>query len=137
MSSDHDSRESHSKQPSPNMPPKMPPSMPQDMQQKMLEIGARYLQRTTGEIEELRRMAANLSINGADSLKELEILAHRIRGSGAVFGYTTISDLAGEMEMLAVETLRSANIDSQLAERFARHIDALEAEVNTCIAKKP
>lgn len=124
MSSEQDSRARDSKQ------------QALEMQQKMLEIGARYLKRTIGELDDLRRMTTDISTNGVESLKELEVLAHRIRGSGAVFGYSKISDLAGEIEMLAVERMRSAQIDPQLADQFASYIDALAAEVSATSAAK-
>jgi chemotaxis protein histidine kinase CheA len=102
----------------------------QEMQKKMLEIGGRFLQRTRGEIDDLRRMATDISTRGVDALKDLEVLSHRIRGSGAVFGFAKVSDIAGVIEMLAVESARCSTIDAQLVSQFAQHIDELALEVS-------
>jgi chemotaxis protein histidine kinase CheA len=104
-----------------------------DMQRKMAEIGARYLARTAGELGDLQRMVTQLPTGGNTTLKEIEVLAHRIRGSGAVFGFTRLSDVAGIIEMLAVDSAlvdprsRMRN-DALLAEEFAVHVRQLVAE---------
>jgi HPt (histidine-containing phosphotransfer) domain-containing protein len=110
-----------------------------DMQRKMAEIGARYLARTTAELGDLQRMVTELPTGGNATLKEIEILAHRIRGSGAVFGFAQLSDIAGVIEMLAVDSalidLRSKmRNDAQLAEQFAVHLQQLVAETQAAAA---
>jgi HPt (histidine-containing phosphotransfer) domain-containing protein len=110
-----------------------------DMQRKMAVIGARYLARTTAELGDLQRMVTELPTGGNATLKEIEILAHRIRGSGAVFGFAQLSDIAGVIEMLAVDSalidLRSKmRNDAQLAEQFAVHLQQLVAETQAAAA---
>ena len=57
-----------------------------ELQDKMAAIGVRYLARTEGEAQDLLRLVEQLPVGGATTMKEIELLAHRIRGSGAVFG---------------------------------------------------
>jgi hypothetical protein len=105
-----------------------------DMRRKMAEIGARYLARTANEIGDLQRMVAQLPTGGNATLKEIEILAHRIRGSGAVFGFGTLSDVAGDIEMLAVDSASTTRDDALLAEQFASHLQRLIVEMNAAAA---
>jgi len=110
-----------------------------DMQRKMAEIGSRYLARTITELGDLQRMVTQLPTGGNATLKEIEILAHRIRGSGAVFGFAKLSDIAGTIEMLAVDSAlidprSKMRNDVQLAEQFAVHLQHLVSETQAAVA---
>ena len=107
------------------------------MRSKMAEIGARYLARTVSEIADLEMMVARLPASGKVALKEIEVLAHRIRGSGAVFGYAKLSDAAGEIEMLAVSSAATelANATDLMAQ-FTAHIQTLSAETQRATTQK-
>jgi chemotaxis protein histidine kinase CheA len=116
-------------------------SIDTDMRRKMAEIGARYIARTLTELGDLERMVSQLPAGGNATLRQIEVLAHRIRGSGAVFGFAKLSDAAGVMEMLAVEsaadTSRDAQRNAQLAEQFAAHLKCLIAETHAASAITP
>jgi HPt (histidine-containing phosphotransfer) domain-containing protein len=105
------------------------------MRRKLAEIGARYLARTASEITDLHRLVAELPNGGKSTLKEIEVLAHRIRGSGAVFGYVKLSDIAGEIEMLAV---RQAAVESpsfpDLMTQFSAYVHTLSSETQLATA---
>ena len=115
-----------------------------DLPRKMAEIGARYIARTLTELGDLERMVRQLPSGGNATLKEIESLAHRIRGSGAVFGFAALSDAAGVMEMLAVDsTLDSVDTAANeqhfaaLAKQFAAHLQCLTAETHAAAAITP
>jgi hypothetical protein len=102
----------------------------EEMRRKMAAIGARYLARTETEILDLQKMIEQLAVASPSTrngiLKEIEVLSHRIRGSGAVFGYAQLSDAAGVIEMLAVDSALEDDLDvARLSIQFANHLDAL------------
>ena len=71
------------------------------LRQQMAQIGVRYLGRTLGEMQRMRELLDS-ALNGSPALlKDLEHLAHKIHGSGAMFGFDSLSDTAGEIEHVA------------------------------------
>jgi HPt (histidine-containing phosphotransfer) domain-containing protein len=71
------------------------------LQQQMAQIGVRYLGRTLGELQRMHELLHS-ALNGSPAmLKDLEHLAHKIHGSGAMFGFDALSDTAGEVEHIA------------------------------------
>jgi HPt (histidine-containing phosphotransfer) domain-containing protein len=71
------------------------------LKQQMAQIGGRYLVRTLGEMQRLRDLLHSV-LNGSPALlKDLEHLAHKIHGSGAMFGFDAVSDHAAEIEHIA------------------------------------
>jgi HPt (histidine-containing phosphotransfer) domain-containing protein len=71
------------------------------LRQQMAQIGTRYLTRTLGELHRIRELAAQVQSGSAAELKDLEHAAHKIHGSGAMFGFEQVSDRAGEIEHIA------------------------------------
>jgi chemotaxis protein histidine kinase CheA len=107
-----------------------------DMQRKMSEIGARYLVRTSNEVADLRRHVTTLAVEGRSALKAIEMLSHRIHGSGAVFGFGKVSDVAGQIEMLAVQGSAADVLDAaMLAAQFSGYIQQLAAETEFALAR--
>ena len=92
---------------------------PENLASRMAAIGQRYLARTQTEIAELHALVARLSTADPQALKDIELLAHRIRGSGAVFGYHKLSDAAGVIEALALHA----------SDRVASDLEALRGEL--------
>jgi HPt (histidine-containing phosphotransfer) domain-containing protein len=70
-------------------------------QQQLASIGTRYLARTLGEMTRLRELLESVLSGGPGTMREVEHLAHKIHGSGAMFGFDVISDRAGEVEQVA------------------------------------
>jgi HPt (histidine-containing phosphotransfer) domain-containing protein len=71
------------------------------LQQQLAQIGARYIARTISEMPRMHELL-NLSLTSSPAmLKDLEHLAHKIHGSGAMFGFDTLSDHAAQVEYLA------------------------------------
>ena len=109
-------------------------STDEEMRRKMAAIGARYLARTATEIDDLQKMVANIATQGKAALKDIEILAHRIRGSGAVFGYVKLSEAAGVIEMFAMDSAIKPNFDAeQLAKQFTAQIAQLALETQRAL----
>jgi HPt (histidine-containing phosphotransfer) domain-containing protein len=71
------------------------------LRQQMAQIGGRYITRTLGELQRIRDLSALVQSGSSTELKELEHAAHKIHGSGAMFGFDHVSDRAGEIEHIA------------------------------------
>jgi HPt (histidine-containing phosphotransfer) domain-containing protein len=95
------------------------------LQRQMAEIGNRYLRRTIGELARLREIVARLGEGAQDLYEELEHLAHRIRGSGAMFGFDALSEQAGLVEKIASER----TLDPPRLQELQQQIATLEQMV--------
>jgi len=71
------------------------------LKQQMAVIGARYIARTLGELQRLEELLPQALGESPAHMKDLEHLAHKIHGSGAMFGFDRVSDQAGEIEHIA------------------------------------
>ncbi len=94
------------------------------LQQQIADIGARYLKRTLGELEELRALLQAAQGGSDDALLQLGRMAHKIHGSGAMFGFDAVSERAYDIELRAREKRTGSMIDS-----IAAKLAALEEEV--------
>src|SRR5512138_995771 len=94
------------------------------LQRHIADIGKRYLKRTQDEVEQLRALLQEVRDGSGSALTQLGQMAHRIHGSGAMFGFDGISERAYEIELLA----RERGGDSVI-ERIETRLQALEAEV--------
>jgi HPt (histidine-containing phosphotransfer) domain-containing protein len=95
------------------------------LQQQIADIGTRYLKRTLGELEQLRTCLQCVRDGSGDSIQTLEQLAHRIHGSGAMFGFDAISERANELESLA----RVRVTNAEALQQMDASISALEQEL--------
>jgi HPt (histidine-containing phosphotransfer) domain-containing protein len=101
------------------------------LQDKMAQIGVRYLARTLGEMARVRELAAQVETHTPGALKELERAAHKIHGSGAMFGFNDVSDRAREVEHLAA-SLGGGDVPDHL-HRLSE--DALRARLADAVAQ--
>jgi HPt (histidine-containing phosphotransfer) domain-containing protein len=68
-------------------------------------LGGKFLQRTATQVPQLRAEIERLATTGdPEALRIVQELAHKIHGSGAMFGFESISDVAGELQLLSVRT---------------------------------
>jgi chemotaxis protein histidine kinase CheA len=88
----------------------------QQIREKLQSLGDRYLRRTYGELDQLEAAVADLRGGSPGALKEIERMMHKIRGSGAMFGFAEISDCAGRGEMLCVSSSTDISVTDELAE---------------------
>ncbi len=93
-----------------------------ELQRQIADIGTRYLKRTLGELEQLRALLAQARAGSRESLRELSRMAHKINGSGAMFGFDSVSERAYEIERLAIS-------ETPAIEDLEAHLAALEDEV--------
>ncbi len=99
-------------------------------------LGEKFLQRTATQIAQLREAIERLATVGEPAaLRTVQDLAHKIHGSGAMFGFDRISDLAGELQELSVRLDRvPGNPDRQalaaLAADMRPVLEALAAAFN-------
>lgn len=98
----------------------------QRLQRQIADIGTRYLVRTLGELPQLRALLCDARDGTPDALKSLERMAHKIHGSGAMFGFEEISERAEDLERLAA----AGSGDPEHLQQLEASIGALEAEVN-------
>jgi chemotaxis protein histidine kinase CheA len=105
-----------------------------NINERLLELGTRYLARSGEEVLQLREFLQKFSNAESAALKEIalkdiEVVAHRIRGSGAMFGFPTLSDVAGKLEMLAVDATQRSPAFSSLGEELMSLINAVDEAV--------
>ena len=99
-----------------------------ELQQKIADIGGRYIQRTAGEIAGLRDMIAKVRAGDAAASKEIEHLAHKIYGSGAMFGFEAVSDQARVLELAARDVTDPGTVD-----KLQEHAEKLEQTVQAAL----
>jgi HPt (histidine-containing phosphotransfer) domain-containing protein len=97
----------------------------QELERKLEEMGTRYLKRTLGELTRLGELLVHLRAGEQSALKEIEQLAHKIFGSGAMFGFDKVSTSARELELAAQDTQAA-----DLLDRLSACIAALEKEAH-------
>lgn len=94
--------------------------------QQIADIAVRYIKRTQGELGQLRDSLQAIRAGDADAHKQLERLAHKIHGSGAMFGFDAISEHANDVERLA----GSGQRDPDTLAKIEHALLELESEVN-------
>jgi chemotaxis protein histidine kinase CheA len=101
---------------------------------KLAEIGSRYVKRTLGEMLELRRLLDAAAAGDAAAFHQIGRLAHRIHGSGAMFGFNVLSDVAGRIEH-RVDDATGPNFQKSL-DSVRMDVDELEKQVRAAAAKR-
>lgn len=99
-----------------------------ELQQKISDIAGRYIQRTAGELGGLRELIAKVRAGNTGAVKEIVQLAHKIYGSGSMFGFEAVSEQARELELAARQPL-----DAQMVDKLQAHADALEQQVQAAL----
>ena len=64
-------------------------------------LGEKFLLRTREQSNQLRQLLTEVAAGHTGALAQLEEIAHKIHGSGSMFGFTAISDCGGALERLA------------------------------------
>jgi HPt (histidine-containing phosphotransfer) domain-containing protein len=78
------------------------------LREQVAALGQKFLQRTQDQATALRELLASLSAGDESVLARMQELAHKIHGSGAMFGFDDVSRFAGEIEQLCYDR-RQAN----------------------------
>jgi two-component system OmpR family response regulator len=95
------------------------------LHRQVTKFGERFLQRTRKEAVRLRTLIEIMHPGDMAQVEELKNLVHRIRGSGSTFGFSAVSECAGEIERV---------VDS-LIERDASPGTAMESKVRRRLAE--
>jgi HPt (histidine-containing phosphotransfer) domain-containing protein len=99
------------------------------------ELARKYLERTSAEVDELRQLIAQVPRGDEHTYRNIEILVHRIRGSGALFGFELISDAALGIESLAIDAKIGLHPDRHAVQtRLAALARVLGFVVETALA---
>lgn len=106
---------------------------PEELQNKLTQIAGRYLDRVGKEIEQLRGMMAVAASGDLNAVRDIETLAHRMHGSGAMLQFHEISGHAGTLERMAVECFSAGKFDS---ERIVPVLAQLQAAIDTACAAR-
>jgi HPt (histidine-containing phosphotransfer) domain-containing protein len=99
-----------------------------DLQQKIADIGGRYIKRTAAEIAGLRDLIEQVRSGNAAACKEIEHLAHKIYGSGAMFGFEAVSEQARALELAAKDVT-----DPGMVDKLQQHAERLEQQVQAAL----
>ncbi|HEY7639209.1 MAG TPA: Hpt domain-containing protein [Steroidobacteraceae bacterium] len=99
-----------------------------ELQQKIADIAGRYIQRTAGEMAGLRDLLGKLRAGHTAAMKEIEQLAHKIYGSGSMFGFEAVSEQARALELAAKESADPIDVD-----KLQQHADGLEQQVQAAL----
>jgi HPt (histidine-containing phosphotransfer) domain-containing protein len=102
-----------------------------ELQQKIADIGGRYIQRTAGELVGLRDLIEKVRAGNAAALKDIEHLAHKIYGSGTMFGFDAVSERARELELTAKDVT-----DPGILDKLQREADELERQVRAALQSR-
>ena len=104
--------------------------------ERVKALADQFLQRTAGQILVFHQQLAELAAGDRSVLTLISQVAHKIHGSGALFGFPAISECAGKLEELS-ERLAAASASAadppmsqgsqQLTECVAELAEALHA----------
>jgi hypothetical protein len=102
------------------------------IRQRMQELGVKFARRTLGELVSMRQFVEQARRGDAAAVRSLEMLAHKIHGTGATFGLTGISNNAGEIERMTTQALAgTAVFDDTCAARATEIIARLQTELES------
>jgi HPt (histidine-containing phosphotransfer) domain-containing protein len=102
-----------------------------ELQQKIADIAGRYIQRTAGELAGLRELIGKVRAGNTAAVKDIEQLAHKIYGSGSMFGFDAVSEQARQLELAA----RDAS-DPLMIDKLQQHADGLEEQVQAALVAR-
>jgi HPt (histidine-containing phosphotransfer) domain-containing protein len=87
---------------------------------RLMELSAQFLQRTLQDLAGMQQLLSTDNAIEQATLKQVERLAHGIRGTGAALGFESVSAGARDIERLAEGSSRDGSVpDSQIARRLA------------------
>jgi two-component system, OmpR family, response regulator len=110
------------------------------LQRQVTKFGERFLQRTRKEAVRLHSLIDGINPGDMAQIEELKNLAHRIRGSGSTFGFSAVSECAGEIERMVdglkgVDARAGAAIESRIRRRLTECTQRLSREVEAAAVR--
>lgn len=110
------------------------------LQRQVTKFGERFLQRTRKEALRLHSLIDGIHPGNMAQMEELKNLAHRIRGTGSTFGFSAVSECAGEIERM-VDGLKGDDarpgtaIESRIRRRLTECTQRLSREVEAAAVR--
>jgi len=98
-----------------------------ELREQVKVLGEKFLLRTADQIITLRAHVASLRSGDRDVLVGMQELAHKIHGSGAMFGFAALSDRAGEIERLIAAAETEPAAARAIPDRLGALVEALAA----------
>ena len=97
-----------------------------ELREQVKALGEKFLLRTADQVVTLRAHVASLRSGDWNALVGMQELAHKIHGSGAMFGFAALSDRAGEIERLVASAAARPAPDrlGALVEELAAALEA-------------
>lgn len=89
-------------------------------------LGEKFLQRTSDQLLIMREQLAAVAAGDAGALQLIQELAHKIHGSGAMFGFPLLSECGGELERVSAEARPDSEAAQQLQVLLERLTEALD-----------
>jgi two-component system OmpR family response regulator len=110
------------------------------LHRQVMTLGERFLQRTRDEAVRLSSLIEVIQAGDTTEFETLKNLAHRIRGSGATFGFAGVSECAAEIEQLADafigrDTTSGARLETKIERRLTECAQQLSREVEAAAAR--
>ncbi len=106
-----------------------------DLQKKLQAIATRYIDRTVREADVLRAHIDACIAGEINRLAEIENIAHRIHGSGAMLGFQDLSEHAAALERLVVPLRASTALDAAATQDLQSRLAALEQSLQRAAAQ--
>lgn len=115
--------------------------LPAAIRQRMNELRMQFVKRTLGELGGMGDLLERVRGGDAPALREMELLAHKINGTGATFGLPGISSHAADIERLVAREKTpgggpSFASEGERADRIAVSLARLRAEVQLLAAEQ-
>ena len=96
---------------------------------RMVELAAKFIERSAGELEPLRVSFARLTAGEVDALDDIRHVAHRMCGTGATLGFEALSDCAQRLEQIAGNLSPGTMPDEFMLTQLGVGIEAIGAEL--------
>jgi HPt (histidine-containing phosphotransfer) domain-containing protein len=104
------------------------------VRRQMAAIGDRFLDRVLAEFDAMEQGLAVLGAGDASAVRVLELFAHRIHGSSAIFGFAALSEAAEALEVLLASGQSRGNPVGAVPE-IAQGVAAVRAAAQTARAE--
>lgn len=106
----------------------------------MAQLAVHFLQRTRLEAAVLIELIECEHVGDPIVIDKLEHIAHKIHGSGATFGFSAVSESAGEIEHLVAclkvrDVSQETTIGPQMLQRLRKCVRRLTQELEAAAAR--
>jgi HPt (histidine-containing phosphotransfer) domain-containing protein len=97
------------------------------MRARIEVLAEKFLQRTAEQLVSMRELLGQVAAGDPTAVRSIQELAHKIHGSGAMFGFPLLSDCGSDLERRTLEMPAEPGSADQLRLLLDRLAAALEA----------